>query len=136
MVEAIGRLIAAGNVAEVFEWGFRILKLYRSAAAKQAAFREAANHAPPQALGPPVPAIWCVQQIGDRWGIVFDRVSGSSYAERMRENPGMTGQCLVILARLQARIHRHSVPQFGSVKARLAANILRAEPLEELQKQL
>src|ERR1700736_2009488 len=60
MSERIGRLLAAGNVAEVFEWGSRVVKLYRSAAAKQTAFREAGNHAAVEALGLPVPAIWSV----------------------------------------------------------------------------
>ena len=62
-----GRLLAAGNVAEVFEWGPRVVKLYRSPAAKQAAFREGANHAVVEAMGLPVPAIWGVQRIDARW---------------------------------------------------------------------
>ena len=84
MSESIGRLLAVGNVAEVFEWGSRVVQLYRSAGAKQTVFREAANHAAVEALGLPVPAIWRVQQIGSRWGIIFDRVRGPSFAERMR----------------------------------------------------
>jgi hypothetical protein len=27
MNEAVGRVVATGNVAEVFEWGFRLVKL-------------------------------------------------------------------------------------------------------------
>jgi hypothetical protein len=49
------------------------VKLYRSRAAKQVAFREAAIHAAVEALGLPVPAVWGIRQIGDRWGVVFDR---------------------------------------------------------------
>src|SRR5262249_4881041 len=42
MSERIGRLLAAGNVAEVFGWGPRPgLKLYRSATAKPTVLREA-----------------------------------------------------------------------------------------------
>ena len=51
MSESIGRSLAAGNVAEVFEWGPRVIKLYRSAAAKPTVFREAANDAAVEALG-------------------------------------------------------------------------------------
>jgi hypothetical protein len=40
MNQTIGRLLAAGNVAEVFEWGSRVVKLYRSPARKATAFRE------------------------------------------------------------------------------------------------
>ena len=46
-------LLAAGNVAEVFEWGSRVVKLYRAPAAKQAAFREAGTHAVVEAMGLP-----------------------------------------------------------------------------------
>ena len=42
MSETMGRLLAADQKAEVFEWGSRAVKLYRCAAAKQTAFREAA----------------------------------------------------------------------------------------------
>ena len=115
MNETVGPLVAAGNVAEVFEWGSRVVKLYRPARAKQAAFREAANHAAVELLGLPVPAVWSVQQIGARSGIVFDRVSGGSFAERMREDPTVVPEYLEILVRLQARIHTYQAPQLGSL---------------------
>src|SRR5690348_1325728 len=118
MSEKIGRLLAAGNVAELFEWGSRILKLYRAAAGKPTAFREAAIHAAVEAMGLPVPAVWGVREVAGRWGIVFDRISGRSFAERMREGPSATPKCLKTLARLHARIHAHPAHQFGSLKAR------------------
>ena len=92
MSNTAGRLLAAGNVAEVFECGSRVVKLYRSPAAKQAAFREAANHAAVEAMGLPVPAVWGVQRIDARWRIVFDRVKHASLAERMQE---IRPQCLI-----------------------------------------
>jgi hypothetical protein len=71
MEKTVGRLLAAGNVATVFEYGSRVVKLYRSAAAKPVVFCEAAIHAVVEAMGLPVPAVWSMQQIGDRWGIVL-----------------------------------------------------------------
>ena len=136
MSESIGRLLAAGNAAEVFEWGSRVVKLYRSAGAKQTVFREAANHAAVEALGLPVPAIWRVQQIGSRWGIIFDRVRGPSFAERMRGDPTTLPRCLEILAQLQARINAHLAHEFRSLKVRLATNIARAKLLDEPRRQL
>jgi hypothetical protein len=76
MTEALGRLLAVGNVAEIFEWGSRVLKLYKSTAAKPTAFREAAINAVAEALGLPVPRVWSVQEIGGRWGLVVDREPG------------------------------------------------------------
>jgi hypothetical protein len=92
-------LLAAGQRAEVFEWGSRAVKLYRCAAAKQTAFREAAIHAAVEVLGLPVPTVWSVQQIDGRWGIVFDRLSAVSFAEQMRSDAAAIPQYLQILAR-------------------------------------
>src|SRR6516162_4216412 len=136
MSNTVGRLLAAGNVAEVFEWGSRVVKLYRSPAAKQAAFREAANHAAVEAMGLPVPAVSGVQQINTRWGIVFDRVKHASLAERMREDPTAIPQYLRILAALQARIHAQPASQFSGLKLRLATNIARVNVLDELRKRV
>jgi hypothetical protein len=41
-------------VAEVFEWGSRVVKLYRASARKPTAFREAAIHAAVGAMALPV----------------------------------------------------------------------------------
>jgi phosphotransferase family enzyme len=137
MSERIGRLLAAGNMAEVFEWGpRRVLKLYRSAAAKPTVFREAGNHTAVEALGLPVPAIWSVQQINGRWGIVFDRVRGSSFAEQMRGDPTALPQYLDILVGLQARIHAHQAHEFHSLKVQLVTRIARAKRLDEPRKRL
>src|SRR6516162_1514029 len=136
MSKTAGRLLAAGNVAEVFEWGPRVVKLYRSPAAKQAAFREAANHAAVEAMGLPVPAVWGVQRIDARWGIVFDRVKHASLAEQMRGDPIAMPHYLETLAALQARIHAQPASQFSSLKLRLAANIARVNVLDEPRKRV
>ena len=134
MHESIGRLLAAGNVAEVFEWGSRAVKLYRSTAAKRVAFREAAIHAAVEALGLPVPAVWSVQQVGDRWGVVFDRVPPTSFAERMRADAAGGARYLETLTRLHTRIHAHVAPRFGSLKVRLSTNIAQTKLLDEPRK--
>ena len=136
MGEIIGHLLAAGQRAEVFEWGSRVVKLYRSTAAKRVIFGEAAIHAAVEALGLPVPTVWSVQQIGDRWGIVFDRVSGVSFAERMRGDAAAMPQYRQILARLHTRIHAHPANQFSSLKVWLAASIAQTAHIDEPQKQI
>jgi len=136
MSETIGRLLAAGNVAEVFEWGSRVVKLYRSSARKPTAFREAAVHAAVEAMALPVPAVWGVLEVGGRWGIVFDRVKERSFAERMREDPSLIPECLLALARLHARIHGQPARQLGSLKSRLATNIAHTRLLDEPRMQI
>lgn len=136
MSDTVGRLLAIGNVAEVFEWDSRVVKLYRSPAAKPAAFREAAIHAAVEEMGAPVPAVWGVRQIGSRWGVIFDRVREASFAEQMRGDPIAVPRYLEKLAQLHAFIHSHTAPQLGSLTIRLATNIARTELLDEPRKQV
>jgi phosphotransferase family enzyme len=84
----------------------------------------------------PVPAVWSVQQINGRWGIVFDRVSGTSFAEQMLRDATALPRYLEVLALLQVRINAQSAHQFGNLKVRLATNIARAKLLDEPRKQL
>ena len=91
MNERIGRLLAVGNVAEVFEWSARAVKLYQSIAAKPAAFREAAIHAAAEAMGLPVPKVWSGQQIGGRW-LSVDLVKQASFAEQKLNNATLWGR--------------------------------------------
>jgi hypothetical protein len=135
MNETIGRLLAAGRVAEVFEWGSRVLKLYKSTAAKPAAFREAGVHAAVEALGLPVPKVWSVEQIVGRWGLVLDRVNQGSFAEHMLNNSDDTPQYLECMVRLHMRIHGHAAVQFASLKIRLAFNIAVTKLLDERRKE-
>ena len=134
MNETIGRLLAVGNVAEVFEWGSRVVKLYKSTAAKPAAFREAAIHAAVEAMGLPVPKVWSVQQIGDRWGVVFDRVRQASFAEQMLSNSGEIPRYLECTVRLHMRIHSHLGIQLADLRVRLADNIAGTALLDERRK--
>jgi hypothetical protein len=136
MSETVGRLLAAGQRAEVFEWGDRVVKLCRSTGSKQVIFGKAAINAAVEALGLPVPAVWSVQQIDGRWGIVFDRVSGVSFAEQMLGDPAVIPQRLQILVRLHARIHAHMVDQFSSLKGWLTTRITRTMLLDEPQRQI
>ena len=55
MNERTGRWLAVGDVAEIFEWGSRVVKLYKSTAAKPSAFRKVAIQAAVEASGLPVP---------------------------------------------------------------------------------
>ena len=126
-----GRLLATGNIAEVFEWDSRVLKLYKSPEAKLAAFREAANHAAVEALGLPVPFVWGLQQVASRWGIVFDRVSDRSFADRMRGSPCEVPHYLELMAHLHVAIHRRAALPFTSLKVRLMARIEEARHLED-----
>jgi hypothetical protein len=126
---ALGRLLGAGKEAEVFAVGGGALKLYR-AAAKRSAFREAANAAVAESLGLPVPEIHGLRCFGDRWGIIMSLAEGPSFAESIRAKPDLTSTYVTEMALLQFRVHGHPGTHFASLKARLAANIRRANGLD------
>jgi len=134
MNETVGPLLAVGNVAEIFEWGSRIVKLYKSTAAKPAAFREAAIHAAAEAMGLPVSRVWSVQEVGGRWGLVFDRVKQVSFAEQMLNNPDDVPRYLECMVRLHMRIHAQRAVQFAGLNVRLVANIATTKLLDKRRK--
>ena len=71
MEEALGRSLATGNTAEVFERGSRVMKLLEITRGISAAFQEAAASAAVKALGFPVPRYGTCVIL--RVGLVFDR---------------------------------------------------------------
>jgi hypothetical protein len=135
MEEALGRSLATGNTAEIFEWGPRVMKLYKSPAAKRAAFYEAATSAAVEALGLPVPRVWDVHEVGGRWGIVFDRVMQRSFADQMLGKPEDVPRYLECMVRLHIRIHSRQAIQFAGLKVRFAANIAANTLLDKPRKQ-
>src|ERR1700738_3566690 len=96
MSETIGRLLAVGNVAEVFECGSRVLKLYRSAVRKPTAFREAAIHATVEAMGLPVPAVW---------GVVDDESATYRYKDRAADKHSLLAHQVSLVGRPWRRRH-------------------------------
>jgi len=127
---ALGRLLGRGKEAEIFEYGSKVAKLYAPGGRKEAAFREAAILASLEGAGLPVPIVWGVQRIDQRWGLVMDRVSGPSFAERMRQDRLTIPVCLEDMAQLHLRIHAHAAVRLGSMTTKLASNIRNAAALD------
>ncbi len=119
----LGRLLGIGKEAEVFEWGTKVVKLYKAHIPKHSAFREATALALIEADGFPAPQAFGVQRFGDRWGIVMTRAGGPSFAEAMTQRPAEVPAYLREMAVLQARIHGRTAERFTSLKDRLITNI-------------
>ena len=127
----LGRLLGSGKEAEAFEFGERVLKLFRPSAAKDAAFREAANMALAERAALPTPQVFGVECFDDRWGIVMGRAAGPSFAEAIRTAPEMAPAYLEAMALLHLRAHACLGVHFAGLKARLDAHIRRAAILGE-----
>jgi aminoglycoside phosphotransferase (APT) family kinase protein len=133
-VLTVGQRLGSGKVAEVFEFGDRVAKLYRSPASKEAAFREAAALALAQSVGLPVPPVRSVQQIGGRWAVIMDRADGPAFAEAGHRDPGRLSAFLAEMVQLHMRVHSQSGARLGTMKARLRANIQVATILGEARR--
>src|ERR1700722_4146604 len=97
----LGDLLGSGKEAEVFASGDHAVKLYRAAASKRSAFREAAILALVETFGLPTPQVLGVRQINDRWGVVMARVEGLTFAEAMSRQPLLASSFLKRMASLQ-----------------------------------
>ena len=133
--QALGQLLGSGKVAEVYEFGDLVAKLYRSPASKGSAFREAAALALAQSLELPVPSVEAVHQIGDRWGVIMDRAEEAAFAEADQRDPHRVTAYLAEMVKLHMRVHSHAGGRLGSMKARLRTNILAATNLGEARRQ-
>ena len=127
----LGRSLGLGKEAEVFEFGTLAAKIYGSAAGKRRAFREAMNLAVAESLGLPVPAAWCVRQIGGCWALVMDRVDGPSFAELLQSQPEVMPECIEQMATLHLQVHACRPVGLTNMKTRLIDNIRAAAPLDE-----
>jgi aminoglycoside phosphotransferase (APT) family kinase protein len=125
----LGRQLGTGKEADVFEYGDKAIKLFKPGVPKHAAFREASALGIAEDLRLPSPAVFGVERVGDRWGIVMARAEGPSFGIALAEQPSLRSDLLREMARLQVHIHRQSTANLPSLKGRLATNIRRATPL-------
>lgn len=133
-MQEIGKLLGTGKEAEVFERGDKVLKLYKLGAPKTSAFREAATLAMVENLRLPAPAVFGVEEIDRRWGVVMTRAPGRPLAERITGEPETSSASIMEMVRLHRLIHRCDGVPFPSLKSRLAGNIGRASVLAEARR--
>jgi hypothetical protein len=124
----LGELLGAGKEAEVFACGAdRVVKLYRSPAAKVPAFREAAILAVVERLGLRAPRVHGVGRFGERWGLVSDRVRGPTFGLALAADPGAPE--LAAMVALQVEVHAAAGAGLPGLKAGLRAKLGHAEAL-------
>lgn len=130
MSAAIGPLLGAGRVAEAFQYGEHVLKLYRDPAARSQAFAEAAILAIVGQLSLPVPAIYEAGQYAGRWGLVMGRAEGQSLGAMAEADPDRIPVLLEAMVQLQLAVHAVAESRLVPLKRRLAERIARASGLD------
>ena len=131
MNQAVGPLVGSGRVAEVFEYGDHVVKLYRDPAARSPAFIEAAILAIVGDHQLPTPAAHEVGRYAGRWGLVMDRAPGEPLARFTQGQPELVPEAVDEMVSLHLLMHRKPEPRLPSLKARLANRIGRAPQLPE-----
>jgi hypothetical protein len=128
---AIGPLLGSGNVADVFEYGEHVLKLYKSPAARAQAFSEAAVTAIVGSHGLPVPAIHSAGNFDGRWGVVMDRAPGIPLAKLVEADRSLVPAGIEDMVRHHLSMHAKAETRLRPLKARLGTNIALATQLDE-----
>jgi len=123
--------IAFGRTAEVYAWkdGW-VLKLFHDWFPEESVRYEADLARAVQVAGLPVPAAGEIVKIGDRLGLPYQRVEGSTMLEETNARPWTLPRSSRLLAELQAMMHDNStVTGLPSQRQRLENKIRRAEVL-------
>lgn len=119
-----GALIGSGNVAEVFEAGIDVLKLYRPGIHRQVVERELATMEVVARLPLPVPKVLRLCNVDGRWGLLMSRAPGQPLLQQLGDDRELPA----VLARLHRLVHGQPGAPLRSYKAQLADS-LGAAPL-------
>jgi len=124
-------LLAKASTADVYAWGVgHVLKLFHERTPWHANEVAAARVAREAHL--PVPeVIGDLIEVGEREGIVFERVDGPTMTEYIEEHPDKVEYCAQQAAELHARIHSTEVTELPPLIEILSWSIQQADPLEE-----
>jgi aminoglycoside phosphotransferase (APT) family kinase protein len=107
--------MALGRTAEIFDLGDgRVLKLFRSGWGRTSAERELSIARKLEEAGIPAPRALGLEHHGDRFGVVFEKVSGPSMFEAFASKPWRFAAHARQLAVLHVEVHSKSIPGLPS----------------------
>ncbi len=131
----IGRLIGAGNTAEVFLWKENeILKLFRKDFPIEAVEREYKISKIISEQNLPVPKVIEMMEHEGRKGIIYERVVGKSLLDQIMKNPFTFKKNVKKIASLQYLYHQCSGLELPGYKDYLEWNINHTDQLTDPQK--
>ena len=126
-VDGLGSPVARGRTAEIYAWQDSwVLKLFHDWMPREAVRREREIARAVHESGLPVPAVGDMVQVGERWGVFYERIEGTSLLASLSPHPWKVVAAFRDLAVLHHEIHAHTVPGLSLLKDRLAAKISRA----------
>jgi aminoglycoside phosphotransferase (APT) family kinase protein len=129
----LGRQVAAGRTAEIFAWdggdGAQVLKLFREGWGLDAAAHEAEVARVIYDSGAPAPRVYDVREVGNRGGVIYERIAGPSLLNVLLTRPWRLPRVARTLAESHVAIHARAAPELPELRAMLARRIHAATPL-------
>lgn len=126
----LGEKLAAGRTAEIYAWGeTQVLKLCQPWVWAGDAETERCKTAAARSLGLPVPAVGEVVQLGDRVGLVFERVEGGSMMARLEREPAYLEEAARQLAHLHLAMHERPAPDSLPAQREVLTRRIKEAPL-------
>lgn len=126
----LGDKLAAGRTAEIYAWGeTQVLKLFEAWVWAGDAETERRKTAAARALGLPVPVVGDVVQLGERTGLVFERVEGQSMMARLEQDPVYFEEAARQLAHLHLALHECLAPDDLPAQHDVLTRRIREAPL-------
>lgn len=112
MSEALGIRLGSGRAAEVFEFGTgRIIKLLREPGTGESLNREAAAQTAAREAGVAAPAVFGLEQVDGRHGIVMERIEGLDGLTAIDRKPWRVWAVGRDVGRLHRQLSQVSAPQ-------------------------
>ncbi len=123
----LGPRFAEGRTAELYAWGAHdALKLFREGWPPEAAEHEAAVAERLYAAGVPSPMVRGVVEVEGRNGVVYERVTGPSLEDVLREKPWQLAHAVRLLAETHAAVHARPAPDATPLREQLDRRIRKA----------
>lgn len=135
METALGAPLAQGRTAEVFAWNDgHVLKLFRQGWGADVASHEAEIARAIYASGAPAPQVGEVVEVGDRAGVIYERISGPSLLTDLIGHPTHLRRIMRALAEAHADLHQRTVADLPRVREMLAQRAASVAELTEAQR--
>ncbi len=123
----LDRVIAVRNTKTVYRDGDLCIKVFNASVTKADVLNEALNQARIEETGLRIPAIRDVAQVGDKWAIVSDYITGETLAARMAKEPEKRDLYLEMLVDLQLQVHSRTCPLLNRLTDQMDRRIMQAE---------
>lgn len=128
------RLLAQGNTAEIYEYGGKILKLFRENLPLDAVKMEYRKAKELSTVLKNVPQVYELVNYQWRQGIIYEKVDGVDMIKAMLKEPGRLKEYSKKLAQWQFEIHKHKVDLGCAVKEKLKDDIEAVQDLSRSEK--